>query len=203
MVLNHILDLDPGDFLPLEDASPTQLLTGQAETALFLKSLGADDTELSEADARAAREAFAIAVNPEADAAQQRKAILLARTPAAVRHLAGMLSQYDWDFVEQAKELRGYVVAKLIEETKAPDPKIRLKALKLLGDVTEVGAFTERVEVVKRDATGEELERRVKEKLEKLAKMLPAAPAPVIEDVTPKDKDERPAAEPSGPDEPR
>jgi hypothetical protein len=46
-----------------------------------------------------------------------------------------MLTAYDWRFVQQAKELRGYAVAKLVEETANPNANIRLKALGLLGEV--------------------------------------------------------------------
>ena len=60
-----------------------------------------------------------------------------------------MLTAYDWEFVQQAKELRGYTVAKLVEETQNPNPNVRLKALGLLGKVTEVGLFTDKVEIKK------------------------------------------------------
>ena len=46
-----------------------------------------------------------------------------------MRHLTGMLAAYDWEFVQQAKEIRGYAVAQLIEETKSSNANIRLKAL--------------------------------------------------------------------------
>jgi hypothetical protein len=80
-----------------------------------------------------------------------------------------MLSAYDWHFVEQAKELRGYAVSQLVEETKHPDAKIRLRALELLGKVTEVALFTERVEVKKTQMTDSELEQKIKDKLNKMA----------------------------------
>ena len=78
-----------------------------------------------------------------------------------------MLTAYDWEFVNQAKELRGYTVSKILEETKHPDARIRLKALQMLGNVTEVALFTERVEVTKKDASEEEVERRLRERLSK------------------------------------
>ena len=78
-----------------------------------------------------------------------------------------MLTAYDWEFIGQAKELRGYAVAKILEETKHPDAKIRLKALQMLGNVTEIALFTERVEVTKKDASEEEIEKRLRERLSK------------------------------------
>jgi hypothetical protein len=44
--------------------------------------------------------------------------------------------------------------------------------LELLGKVTEVALFTERVEVKKTDMTDAELDKRIKEKLERLAKIV-------------------------------
>jgi hypothetical protein len=58
------------------------------------------------------------------------------RAPPAVRHLAGMLTQYDWNYVEQAQQIRGFVVARLVEHSRSPDPKTSLPALKALGTVT-------------------------------------------------------------------
>ena len=46
--------------------------------------------------------------------------------------------------------------------------RIRLKALQMLGNVTEVALFTERVEVTKKDVSEEEIEKRLRERLEKL-----------------------------------
>ena len=58
-------------------------------------------------------------------------------------------------------------VAKIVKETEHPDARIRLKALELLGKVTEVALFTERVEVNQKEISNEELEKRIREKLSK------------------------------------
>ena len=89
------------------------------------------------------------------------------KTPAAVRHITGMLTAFDWEFVHMAKELRGYTVAKLFEETQSPNANIRLKALIALGKVTEVGLFTDKVEIKKTDLSEEEIDKKLKEKLAK------------------------------------
>jgi len=67
-----------------------------------------------------------------------------------------------------ARELRGYTVAKIVEETQSPNANIRLKALGLLGKVTEVGLFTEKIEVKKAEMTDDELDNRIKDKLNRL-----------------------------------
>jgi hypothetical protein len=97
-----------------------------------------------------------------------------------------MLTAYDWEFVEQAKNLRGYAVAKILDDCENPNANIRLKALSLLGKVTEVGLFTEKIEVKKVDASAEELEERIRQRL---AKYLP--PVQEIETVEIKDTHEQ------------
>jgi hypothetical protein len=76
-----------------------------------------------------------------------------------------MVTAYQWKFVEQAEELRSMSVAKIVKETDHPDARIRLKALELLGKVTEVALFTDRISVKNEDVTDEELDARIKEKL--------------------------------------
>jgi hypothetical protein len=83
-----------------------------------------------------------------------------------------MLTAYDWEFVQQAKELRGYTVAKILEETTSNNPNIRLKALALLGKVTEVGLFTEKIEIKKTEMSDSELESRIKEKLNRFMQVV-------------------------------
>ena len=74
--------------------------------------------------------------------------------------------------MEQAKELRGYAVAKILEETKHPDAKVRLKALDMLGKVTEVALFTERIAVKKEEVSDLELEQRIKDKLNRFMQVV-------------------------------
>ena len=49
--------------------------------------------------------------------------------------------------------------------TKSTNANIRLKALGLLGKVTEIGLFTEKIEIKKEELTDSELDMRIKEKL--------------------------------------
>ena len=141
------------------------------------KTLLLDRTLLADA-----RSAFVAVADPNLPDAERRSAILALRAPPAVKHLAGMLSQYDWDFIEQAKEIRGYVVAQLLEETKNPHPRTRLRALELVGKLTEVGSFTERSEVRHITVSADDLEERIRAKL---SKYLP--PQEAVTDAIPKE----------------
>ncbi len=153
------------EVLSFDKADPTTTIDAKVKTAEWLKNLELEDEEIeTKADAEAARKSFASLVTGQSVATTQQ-ALATVKAPAAVQHLVGMLTAYDWAFVEQAKELRGYAVAQILEEVKHPDARIRLKALDMLGKVTEVALFTERVEVKKTEMTDKELETRIKDKL--------------------------------------
>lgn len=156
----------PDGFVELEKVSAEELLSAQVRTADWLQELGAVDDEAITApfEKEAARQAFGALATAQ-DKTLQHQALSQLKTPAAVRHLTGMLTAYDWEFVEQAKELRGYTVAKLLEETQSSNANIRLKALGLLGKVTEVGLFTEKIEIKKTEMSDADLEQRIKDKL--------------------------------------
>lgn len=177
----------PGDMVKVDDASPAQLLEAQASTAKWLEGLGARDEEIvAAAQADAARKAFqALALTPDSD--QQKRALVEMKTPAAVRHLAGMLTAYDWEFVEQAKELRGFVVSKLVEHSNSTNAHISLKALGMLGKVTEVGLFTEKIEVHKPKVNETELEDKIRDRLKALTDVFLDAETREVTDVEPRE----------------
>lgn len=158
----------PDDFVELDDASPGEVMSAQYKTVQWLEELGVrpDEEQNKEIQTQAARQAFGT-LTTTATEAEQKENLLQLKTPEAVRHLTGMLSAYDWEFVEMAKQIRGYTVAQLIEETKSTNANIRLKALGLLGKVTEVGLFTDKVEVTKTELTDVEIDAKIKEKLNK------------------------------------
>ena len=158
----------PGVMTRLADAEPGEVLAAQVTTASWLQELGVppDDEVIDELEKADARKAFQ-ALTTNTDTTEQKAALVQLKTPEAVRHITGMLTAYDWEFIEQAKELRGYTVAKLVEETTNANANIRLKALGLLGKVTEVGLFTDKIEVKKTDMTEDEIDKRLKEKLAK------------------------------------
>ena len=171
------------EILSFEKADTATTIDAKVKTAQWLKDLELDDEEVeTKADAEAARKSFASIVTGQSVATTQQ-ALANVKAPVAVQHLVGMLTAYDWAFVEQAKELRGYAVAQILEEVKHPDARIRLKALDMLGKVTEVALFTERVEVKKTQMTDTELETRIKEKLNRFMGVID------VVDVT-EDKDE-------------
>ena len=172
-MLEHLLDFEPPveahpGATPLEKLTPTEHANAQISTADWLKSMGAkEDAQIAAAaEQRQAREAF-VALTTNVDPTAQHEALATLQTPPAVRHLTGMLTAYDWEFIQQAKQLRGYAVAKILEDCEHPTASIRLKALQMLGKVTEVGLFTDKVEVKKTDLSEAEIDAKLKEKLAK------------------------------------
>jgi len=161
-ILEHLLE---PELQELDTLDATATLAAQAGTADWLTEIGSPEGAIKDTQLAKARAAFASVTDPNQNTAQKKSAILALKVPAAVRHLAGMLSQYDWDYIEQAKEIRGYVTAKLMEETTHPDARIRLRSLELMGKLSGVDSFMERVTVIKVDATSDELTERIRAKL--------------------------------------
>ena len=202
-MLEHLLDFTPPpatpqSVVPLTQATPDDIVAAQLNTADWLEKMGAPTTDQAQAAAAtaAAQQAFSALTTQTPE--EQRKALVQLKTPAAVRHLTGMLTAYDWEFVEQAKELRGYAVSQILEETKHPDAKIRLKALDMLGRVTEVALFTERVEVKNNTLSDAEIEAKIKDKINRFMQVTDVIDVAESQDVV----DETPAQAPETPDEP-
>lgn len=161
-----VFDMPAQDFAPLEKSSAQEIIDAQAKVSDWIDDLGLGSEVATAAETNAARNAFA-AVTTGVSKDTVQTALTQLKVPAAVQHLVGMLTAYDWEFVEQAQQLRSYAVAQILEETKNPNSNIRLKALGMLGKITEVGLFTEKIEVKKIDASAQELEESIRKRLER------------------------------------
>jgi hypothetical protein len=95
-------------------------------------------------------------------------------TPAALVLTADVLEQFGHQIVQDAVQVRHLVMNKLVQETENPDPRIRIRALELLGKITDVGLFTERSEVTVTHQTTEDLRERLRQKLMQLKDVTPA-----------------------------
>jgi hypothetical protein len=60
------------------------------------------------------------------------------------------------------------VTNRLLEESQNPDPRIRIRALELLGKHSDVGLFTDRSEVTITHQSTDELKARLRSKLQRL-----------------------------------
>jgi hypothetical protein len=86
-------------------------------------------------------------------------------------YLGGMVAMYDGMVVRELADLKLYVVNKLLQESDNPDGKIRMQALKALGEVDGVDAFKKRTEVTVQNKSTEEVESELLETLSKLKKL--------------------------------
>ena len=169
------LNIDTDIPLAVGDTPDTVMstLSAAAGTARLLEAAGLDisfgDEDLDDA-AATARQA---ARNPSALQTRQARQGLTRKTPAALLLTEKILKDYGHKIVEEAAQVRYMVVNKLIQETENPDARIRVKALELLGKVSDVGLFTEKQEITITHQTSDDLRERLRRKLEKMIDVTP------------------------------
>ena len=125
--------------------------------------------------------AAALAVSYAEDPDKTSKAATSKRvahlTPATLLMTDRILKDFGHSVVKSATQVRHLVTNKLIEETENPDPRVRIRALELLGKISDVGLFAEKTEVTITHQTTDDLKDRLRDKLTRLMK-----PEPTVED---------------------
>ena len=86
-------------------------------------------------------------------------------TPAVIVQTNDILKEFGHLVATHSAEIRNTVVNKLILETENADARIRIRALELLGKMTDVGLFTERKEITVTHQNADELREKLREKL--------------------------------------
>tara|TARA_R110000824_G_scaffold925_2_gene5396 strand:- start:645 stop:1235 length:591 start_codon:yes stop_codon:yes gene_type:complete len=170
MPLTIIPDTDkplPDSFEAEEPKTFKKKVQVATATAKVLDDAGAE-IPVSSQEKVEAEELFNAFTNPQDSKTSVPGVNKSLSTPATVQHLYAMLSDYDHLVVQEAVQLRRFVTNKLIEDTGLADPRHRLKALELLGKISDVGLFTDKTIVLTKDATSEELEAKIKSKLFKI-----------------------------------
>jgi len=157
----------PDDFEAQEPTTLNTKVKVAASTAKVLVEGGAE-IPVSTPEKIEAEELFKVFTDPEQKGMVNAAVNKSLSTPATVKHLYAMLSDYDHQVVQEAVQLRRFVTNKLIEDTGLNDPRHRLKALELLGKISDVGLFSDKTEVIVKHATTEELEKQIKTKLSKI-----------------------------------
>jgi len=139
-----------------------------AKTAELLHENGLEIKPNAEDKDVAATLAVSYAEDPEktSKAATQKRVAHL--TPATLLMTDRILKDFGHSVVKSATQVRHLVTNKLIEETENPDPRVRIRALELLGKVSDVGLFAEKTEVTITHQTTDDLKDRLREKLTKL-----------------------------------
>lgn len=136
---------------------------------LLLEEHGLEVQEPNEEDAQvAATLTTAYASNPHNASVAASNMQASGLTPASLKHIRSYLDEYGRAVVTHALEVRHMVTNRLLEESQNPDPRIRIRALELLGKHSDVGLFTDRAEVTITHQSTDELKARLRAKLQRL-----------------------------------
>jgi hypothetical protein len=111
---------------------------------------------------------FTAITDPENSTVPPSNANTALQNPATVAYLTGLIREYDHQVVDDAVQLRRFVTNKLIEETTKENATNRIKALELLGKISDVGLFTEKTEITVKNAPIEDLEAQIRSKILKI-----------------------------------
>lgn len=116
----------------------------------------------------AAKLTLAYADNPEkvSKKVTSKKAATL--TPASLLMTNSILQEFGQSVVDSAVQIRHMVTNKLVLEAENPDPRVRIRALELLGKISDVGLFAEKSEVTITHQSTEDLRLKLRSKLAKL-----------------------------------
>lgn len=183
---NMTINIEPEVGVPLKDNDSAVDLTlrmqAASKTAKKLAKKGVNLTPDKEDKDVAAKLAVAYADDPEKTSKKVTPNKISTLTPASLVLTASILTEFGQSVVQSAKTVRHLVTNKLLIETENPDAKVRLRALELLGKISDVGLFADKTEVTVTHQTSDELKQKLRQKLEKLVN--PAeTPAPVAIDV--------------------
>jgi hypothetical protein len=157
----------PDDYESEEPTTFDKKVKVAAATAKVLVEGGAD-IPVSSQEKQEAAEIFKEFTNPDSQAKANASITKALQVPATVQHLFMMLSDYDHQVVQDAVQLRRFITNKLIEDSGLSDPRHRIKALELLGKISDVGLFSEKTEITVKNLSQEDLETQIKSKLYKI-----------------------------------
>lgn len=89
-------------------------------------------------------------------------------TPEVAAKVGALLKYYDQQVVADAVQLRTVITNKLLLLADCGDPRFELKALEMLGKISDVGLFTEKSEVTVIHRSTDELEAAIRDKVRRL-----------------------------------
>ena len=142
-----------------------------AETAKELEKHGLNLEPTKEDKDIAAKLTVAYADNPETTSKKVTTKKASTLTPASLVLTNNILKEFGQSVVESATHIRHLVTNKLLLETENPDPKVRIRALELLGKMSDVSLFAEKSEVTVTHQSTDDLREKLRAKLNKLVKV--------------------------------
>lgn len=171
------LPIPTGALKPYKDVRAKAAAACNAAQLLEKEGYSGDDASLK--DSKDAAKAILNSLAKGQEPAPQAVNNALS-TPGGAYFVRSILQEYDMEVVHEAKTLRHYVTNKLIIESDNNDARIRMKALELLGKISDVGLFSERTEVTVTNKSTAELEDVLKSKLKKLMGVAEAQDAVIL-----------------------
>ena len=166
------LHIEPEIGVPIDADTPYEDLKERAEaacnTAAELAEHGLDIEPTREDKDVAAKLVAAYADDPEATSKKVTTKRAAALTPASLVLTNHILNEFGHSVAESATQIRHLVTNKLLLESENDDPRIRIRALELLGKISDVGLFAEKSEVTITHQSTDDLRAKLRSKLEKL-----------------------------------
>jgi hypothetical protein len=161
------LHIEPDLAIPFPDDNPVLAnFIEKAKAACNTAELLELDTEPTEEDqAVAEKTVYAVAENEEKANKQLSKKD---QKPAVYKSVKGILDEYSLRVVDNAMQIRLLVTNKLILDSESPDDRTRLRALEMLGKITDVGLFTEKSEVTINHRSTADLVDSIRNKIHRL-----------------------------------
>ncbi|NBW12484.1 MAG: hypothetical protein EBR82_31080 [Caulobacteraceae bacterium] len=176
MNMQNILEISPDLGVPITPETTLIDLrdrtTAAWETIKYLQEHGGEDeldlTPNAEDQQVASALATAYANNPENTSKEVTTSRAATLSPACIASTRAILDEWGHAVVNHAIEVRHMVTNKLIQEAENPDPRVRIRALELLGKISDVGLFAEKAEITVTHQSTDDLRQKLREKLQKL-----------------------------------
>jgi len=186
--------VEPEMGVPLEKSVPPVDLKDRVEsaanTAKELEEHGLDLEPTKEDKDIAAKLVTAYADNPDKTSKKATPNKIAALTPASLLLTNSILQEFGRSVVESSVQIRHLVTNKLLLETENADPRVRMRALELLGKISDVGLFAEKSEVTITHQSTDDLREKLRSKLAKLVNPADEVENAVIIDGEPLNVDE-------------
>ena len=165
--------LKPEVGIPVSEGADSSDLKEKAEaacnTAQELAEHGLDLEPTKEDKDVAAALSTSYAENPGKTSKKATNKNISKLTPASLVLTDAILQEFGHSVAENAAQIRHLVTNKLLIESENQDPRIRMRALELLGKISDVGLFSEKSEVTITHQSTDDLKAKLRKKLEKLA----------------------------------
>jgi ribosomal protein S24E len=137
-------------------------------TVKKLAEHGLDTKPTKEDKDVAAKLAIAYAEDPERTSKKVTSKKAATLTPASLLMANSILQEFGQSVAESAVQIRHLVTNKLVLESDNPDARVRIRALELLGKISDVGLFAEKSEVTITHQSTDDLRNKLRSKLAKL-----------------------------------